>query len=75
MDISKVWWNGKLANDRDRVLNKYIKDGDVIADLFCGGGAFSIKCAVKLRNVKVVCNDVSADAYDCCNENIILNNV
>ena len=75
MDISKVWWNGKLANDRDRVLNKYIKDGDVIADLFCGAGAFSVKCAVKLRNVKVVCNDISAAAYDYCNQNIALNNV
>ena len=67
MDISKVFWNGKLANDRDRIRNKFLKDGEVVADMFCGVGAFSLKSAVKLRNLKVVCNDFSEAAIDYCN--------
>jgi tRNA (guanine37-N1)-methyltransferase len=57
------------------MIEKYLKDGDVLCDMFCGIGPLSIKSAVKRKGLNVVCNDLNPDGIEYCKKNIILNKV
>lgn len=65
-DFSKVYWNSRLGQEHERVLN-FIKPGDVLFDVFCGVGPFAIP-AVK-KKCKVYANDLNPDSFKWLNHN------
>ena len=75
MDVSKVYWCSKLATERNRMISEFLKDGDVLCDMFCGIGPLAVKAAVKNKKVKVICNDLNPEGYAYTEVNIKLNKV
>ncbi|XP_013134397.1 PREDICTED: tRNA (guanine(37)-N1)-methyltransferase [Papilio polytes] len=59
-DFSKVYWNPRLSKEHERIL-EYLKPGDVLFDVFCGVGPFSIPAAK--RKCKVFANDLNPDSF------------
>ena len=57
------------------MIDKFLKDGDVLADMFCGIGPLAVKSAVKRPGLKVLCNDLNPEGFNFCNKNIKLNKV
>ncbi len=74
LDLNKVFYTPRLSGERLRVLS-LVKKGDLVADLFCGVGPYSILIAKKSECSKVVANDLNPDAYNFLIENIRLNKV
>ena len=64
LDISKVYWSSKLATERARMVNEFIKDGEVLCDMFCGVGPLAMRAAVKRKNVRVLANDLNPEAVE-----------
>jgi len=75
VDVSKVYWCSKLATERNRMIQYFLKDGQVLCDMMCGIGPLAVKSAVRRKGLKVVCNDLNPEAIKYCNENIKLNKV
>lgn len=65
-DFSKVYWNPRLGKEHERILN-FIKPNDILFDVFCGVGPFSIPAA-KCK-AKVFANDLNPDSYYWLNHN------
>jgi tRNA (guanine37-N1)-methyltransferase len=57
------------------MINDFLKDGQVLCDMFCGIGPLAVKSAVKRPGLKVVCNDLNPEGIKFCRENIKLNKV
>lgn len=66
-DLKKVYWCTRLSGERKRLLEE-IQPGDVVADAFCGAGAFVVQAAMKL-GCTVYANDLNPDAVRYCREN------
>lgn len=66
-DLRKVYWCTRLSGERKRLLDEF-NEGDVVADAFCGAGAFVVQAAVKL-GCTVYANDLNPDAVKYCREN------
>ena len=66
-DLRKVYWCTRLSGERKRLLNEF-NQGDVVADAFCGAGAFVVQAAAKL-GCTVYANDLNPDAVRYCREN------
>jgi tRNA (guanine37-N1)-methyltransferase len=75
VDVSKVYWCSKLSTERTRMINTFLKDGQVLCDMFCGIGPLAVKSAVKRPGLRVVCNDLNPEGIKYCRENIKLNKV
>ena len=75
VDISKVYWCSKLATERTRMINTFLKDGEVLCDMFCGIGPLAVKSAVMRKGLRVVCNDLNPEGIKYCKENVKLNKV
>jgi len=75
VDVSKVYWCSKLATERNRMISEYLKDGEVLCDMFCGIGPLAVKAAVKRPKLNVVCNDLNPEGIHYCRKNIKLNKV
>jgi len=71
VDISKVYFNPKLSAERFRVACQ-VDDGEVIVDMFCGVGPFSILIA-KRAKVQVLAIDINKYAITLLRDNISLN--
>lgn len=56
------------------MIEKILKEGDILCDMFCGIGPLAIKAAVKKR-VKVIANDLNPACYEYLQTNIKLNKV
>ena len=54
LDVSKVYWSSKLATERNRMITEFLKDGEVLCDMFCGVGPLAVKAAVKRKKLKVL---------------------
>ncbi|KAJ2947160.1 hypothetical protein O0L34_g16518 [Tuta absoluta] len=65
-DFSKVYWNPRLGKEHERILG-YLKAGDVLFDVFCGVGPFSVPAAK--RNCIVFANDLNPDSFKWLNHN------
>jgi len=74
LDISKVFYTPRLANDRLRVA-KQVKEGELVADLFAGVGPYAILIAKLQPKCKVIAIDKNPFAYKFLVENIKLNKV
>lgn len=70
-----MYWCSKLSTERNRLIDKYLKDGQVLCDMFCGIGPLSVKSAVKRQGLRVICNDLNPEGVKFCRENIKLNKV
>lgn len=57
-DFSKVYWNPRLGKEHERILS-FLKPEDVLFDVFCGVGPFSIPAAK--RKCKVYANDLNPE--------------
>lgn len=79
MDVSKAFYSKDMKNERNRLIQKYLSDnhgdGNVLCDCFCRIGSLSVKAAVKVRGLRVVCNDENPDAIKYCNANALTNKV
>lgn len=64
--MSKVYWCSKLSTERNRMIEHYLKDGQVLCDMFCGIGPLAVKSAVKIKGLKVVCNDLNPEGIEYC---------
>lgn len=73
MDFAKVYWNPRLSTEHRRIID-FLKDNDVVYDVFAGIGPFAIPAAKK-RKCKVFANDLNPESFKYLNENIKLNKV
>lgn len=71
-DFSKVYWNPRLCKEHERILS-YLKQGDVLFDIFCGVGPFSIPAAK--RKTIVYANDLNPESYKWLNHNAEKNKI
>lgn len=63
VDISRVYWCSKLGSERNRMIDKILKEGEVLCDMFCGIGPLAVKAAVK-KKIKVIANDLNPACYE-----------
>ena len=63
VDVSRVYWCSKLGSERNRMIDKILKEGDVLCDMFCGIGPLAVKAAVK-KKIKVIANDLNPACYE-----------
>lgn len=72
VDIEKVYFSPRLANERKRV-SELVKKGEVIVDMFCGVGPFPIVIK-KFSNPKIIfAVDKNKKAIELAKRNIRLN--
>lgn len=74
MDLSKVYFNPKLAYERNRVSNS-VGEGETILDMFAGIGPFSIQIARRIGAVKIFAVDINPIAIEFLRKNIGANRV
>ena len=73
VDVSRVYWCSKLSTERSRVIQDFLKDNEVLCDMFCGVGPLAVKAGVKRPKLKVLANDLNPIAYEYLEKNIKLN--
>lgn len=74
VDLTKAYFTPRLSTERSRILS-WIKEGDVIVDMFAGVGPYSILLAKSKKPSKVIAIDKNPDAVYYLKENIKLNSV
>jgi len=74
VDLAKVYFSPRLANEHQRVASK-ILGSCVVIDMFAGVGPFSIAIAKKNPEAKVYAIDINPDAYALLLRNIEINKV
>ena len=75
VDVSRVYWCSKLSTERSRIIQDFLKDDQVLCDMFCGVGPLSVKAAVKRPKLKVLANDLNPIAFEYLEKNIKLNKI
>ncbi|KAL1537770.1 tRNA (guanine(37)-N(1))-methyltransferase [Salvia divinorum] len=70
VDLAAVYWNSRLATERQRLLSCFTKS-DVVCDVFSGVGPISISAAKKVKYVYA--NDLNPCAVDYLEKNCVLN--
>lgn len=70
-----MYWCSKLSTERNRLIAEFLKDGDVLCDMFCGVGPLAVKAAVKRPKMKVLANDLNPEGVEFLRKNIKLNKV
>lgn len=75
LDLEKVYFNPRLASERNRVAAQVQGSKEEIIDMFAGVGSFSIQVAKRARQSHVTAIDVNPDAIRYLRENIRLNGV
>ncbi|MHA1675694.1 MAG: class I SAM-dependent methyltransferase [Candidatus Njordarchaeales archaeon] len=72
VDVSKVFFNPRLGNERNRVISQ-IKGNEIVIDMFSGVGSFSIPIAKKASKVYAI--DINPHAIDFLKMNMKINKV
>ncbi|KAH9651020.1 tRNA (guanine(37)-N1)-methyltransferase 2 [Citrus sinensis] len=70
VDLATVYWNSKLATERQRLLSGF-NFKDVVCDVFAGVGPISIPAAKIVK--RVYANDLNPYAVDYLERNSVLN--
>ncbi|KAA8523816.1 hypothetical protein F0562_010239 [Nyssa sinensis] len=70
VDLATVFWNSRLATERQRLLNCFTSK-DVICDVFAGVGPIAISAAKKVKHVYA--NDLNPYAVEFLERNCVLN--
>ncbi|HJH26846.1 MAG TPA: class I SAM-dependent methyltransferase family protein [Methanophagales archaeon] len=74
LDLEKVYFNPRLASERNRVVSQVERSGkEEIIDMFAGVGPFSIQIAKRAPQSHVTAIDANPDAIRYLIENIKLN--
>lgn len=71
VDVLKTYYNPSLAEEHRRIA-EVVSDGELVGDLFCGVGPFSLHIA-SLRNATSYAVDFNPDAIRCLIESIEMN--
>ncbi|KAL9232395.1 hypothetical protein vseg_007510 [Gypsophila vaccaria] len=69
-DLSTVYWNSRLATERQRLINSFASS-DVLCDVFSGVGPIALSAAKKVK--RVYANDLNPSAVDYLERNCVLN--
>lgn len=69
-DFSKVYWNPRLCQEHERIIN-FLNPRDVLFDVFCGVGPFAIPAAKK--GCSVYANDLNPESFKWLNHNAKIN--
>ncbi|KAJ4975832.1 hypothetical protein NE237_000938 [Protea cynaroides] len=72
VDLATVYWNSRLATERQRLINFFTRK-DVVCDVFSGVGPIAISAAKKVK--RVYANDLNPSAVDYLERNCVLNKV
>ncbi|MDI3483453.1 MAG: tRNA (guanine37-N1)-methyltransferase [Methanobacteriaceae archaeon] len=72
LDIKKVYFNPRLANERERIARQ-TKKGEVVLDMFAGVGPFSLAIARHKKASRIYAVDINPAAIEYLKENIKLN--
>ncbi|GMH05673.1 hypothetical protein Nepgr_007513 [Nepenthes gracilis] len=72
VDLATVYWNSRLATERQRLVSCFTQD-DVVCDVFSGVGPIAIAAAKKVKHVYA--NDLNPYAVDYLQRNCVLNKV
>ncbi|KAK1325303.1 tRNA (guanine(37)-N1)-methyltransferase 1 [Acorus calamus] len=70
VDLANVYWNSRLATERQRLISSFSID-DVICDVFSGVGPLAISAAKKVKHVYA--NDLNPNAVEYLERNIVSN--
>ncbi|XP_062077894.1 tRNA (guanine(37)-N1)-methyltransferase 1 isoform X2 [Humulus lupulus] len=70
VDLSTVYWNSRLATERQRLLNGFTRR-DVVCDVFSGVGPIAISAAKIVK--RVYANDLNPQAIEYLERNSVLN--
>ncbi|KAL6603294.1 hypothetical protein ACP70R_043655 [Stipagrostis hirtigluma subsp. patula] len=71
VDLGTVYWNSKLATERQRLVDNIFRNSDVVCDMFSGVGPVAISAAKKVKYVYA--NDINPAAVEYLERNIVLN--
>jgi tRNA (guanine37-N1)-methyltransferase len=74
VDLARAYFTPRLSTERSRILS-WVREGDIVVDMFAGVGPYSILLAKSKKPSKVVAIDKNPDAVGYLKENIILNSV
>jgi tRNA (guanine37-N1)-methyltransferase len=74
LDPSLVYFSPRLATERWRIA-QMVEEGEIVIDMFCGVGPFSILIAKQRKPKKIYSIDINENAIHYLNKNIILNKV
>lgn len=72
LDIKKVYFSPRLANERERVARQ-VQKGEIVLDMFAGVGPFSLAIARHKKASRIYAVDVNPLAIKYLKENIKLN--
>jgi len=72
LDVSKVYFSPRLSEERKRIASLVRKD-DIILDMFCGVGPFSLMISKKSDPKKIYAIDINETAIYYLKKNIALN--
>lgn len=73
LDFKRVYWNSRLEAEHNRLVHRWFRPGEIVADAMAGIGPFALPAA-KL-GCRVVANDLNPDSYKWLVENVKLNGV
>ncbi|CAM0150074.1 unnamed protein product [Urochloa decumbens] len=71
VDLGTVYWNSRLATERQRLVNDIFRNSDVVCDMFSGVGPLAITAAKKVKYVYA--NDLNPTAVEYLRRNTVLN--
>jgi len=74
IDINTVYFNPRLATERLRIAQK-VEAHEVVTDMFCGVGPFSLMVAKYSEAEKIYSIDINPEAIQLLKENIKLNKI
>jgi tRNA (guanine37-N1)-methyltransferase len=74
VDITKVYFNPRLATERWRIAQN-VNPGEVITDMFCGVGPFSLMMSKFSRAEKIYAIDINPEAIKFLKENLKINKI
>ncbi|XP_010268910.1 PREDICTED: tRNA (guanine(37)-N1)-methyltransferase 1 isoform X2 [Nelumbo nucifera] len=70
VDLATVYWNSRLATERQRLIS-FFTAKDVVCDVFSGVGPIAISAAKKVK--RVYANDLNPSAVEYLERNSVLN--
>ncbi|KAL0443469.1 UNVERIFIED_CONTAM: tRNA (guanine(37)-N1)-methyltransferase 1 [Sesamum latifolium] len=70
VDLAAVYWNSRLATERQRLLSCFTRS-DVVCDVFAGVGPIAISAAKEVKHVYA--NDLNPCAVEYLERNCVLN--